>query len=283
MERLLNSIFLISGTAIGAGLIALPLTSVNLGMGIVVSAVCFAVFYAYHSSMMTINLNRINKKPASIVDLSQNLSGSKTCLISMISCLLPFSLLTAYFSGVASTLSSYLGISNHIIVIGCSVIMFIILNLKYSLFSRLNSVLVTMLLIIIVSFIIFVCTQHMTNITTLREINNLILPRTGSIGLKEITLFLPIILTSFGVQNICHQVYEDLNGDPKKIKIAFLIGVLIPALLYTGWIFGVFENILARDVTFFEKLQQHQVSVGELIEFLCASSKSKYVEVFSKY
>ena len=100
--------------------------------------------------------------------------------------------------------------------------------------------------------------------------------------ISDIVAFLPIIFTSFGVQNICPNVYEYLEGDRKKINRAFFFGILIPALVYVAWISCVFQNILSTDAEFFQKLQSHQVSAGEFIKFLCESSKSPYMETFFK-
>lgn len=48
------------------------------------------------------------------------------------------------------------------------------------------------------------------------------------------------------------------------------------------WISFVFENVLSRDLLFFEKLQNHQVSAGELIKFLCESSDNSYMDILFK-
>lgn len=275
MKKLLNAIFLISGTAIGAGLIALPLTSVNLGTNILVVIIFFMVFVAYKTSMMTIDLNAANGKSASIVDLSRSMSGEKAFIISMISFYtLSFSLLSVYFSGIANTLSSFFDFNDNFIIITCGFLLFFILNLKYSAFSKLNSILVVSLLVIISSAIIQIHTKETSIVTSVY------VPQ--SISASEITAFLPIIFTSFGVQNICPHIFESLNKDRGKIKIAFLIGILIPAIVYIIWNACVFENILARDMHFFQKLQNHQVSVGELIQFLCKSSENMYMEIFFK-
>ena len=272
-KNLLNAIFLISGTAIGAGLIALPLTAVNLGVGISTAIICLAIFIAYQSSMMTIDLNEANRAPASIVDLSRNLSGQRAFLISMASFYaLSFSLLMVYFSGIASTLCSFFDLNNNAVVVASSLALFGVLNLKYAQFSKLNSALVIVLLVIIVAFVF-----QMQTVETAKSASYE--PQTS---LKEIATFLPIIFTSFGVQNICSNIYEHLNKNKKQIKKAFFIGILIPAIVYMSWTSSVFENILAQDVSFFEKLQNHQISVGELIKFLCDSSNNVYMEKFFK-
>ena len=276
MKKLLNAIFLISGTAIGAGLIALPLTSVNLGTNILVAIIFFMVFVAYKTSMMTVDLNVANGKSASIVDLSRSISGEKAFIISMISFYtLSFSLLSVYFSGIANTLSSFFDFNDNFIIIICGFLLFFILNLKYSAFSKLNSILVVSLLVIILSAIIQIHTKETSIMTSVY-----VVPQ--SISASEIIAFLPIIFTSFGVQNICSHIFESLNKDRGKIKIAFLIGILIPAVVYIIWNSCVFENILAGDVQFFQKLQNHQISVGELIQFLCKSSENMYMEIFFK-
>ncbi len=276
MEKLLNAILLVSGTAIGAGLIALPLTSVNLGMNVSVAIIFFMVFVAYKTSMMTIDLNAANGKSASIVDLSRSISGEKAFITSMISFYtLSFSLLSVYFSGIANTLSSFFNFNDNFIILICGLVLFFVLSLKYSAFSKLNSVLVVSLLVIISSAIIQVHTKEAAIAPTTYYVPQ-------SFSINEIIAFLPIIFTSFGVQNICPHVFESLNKDRKKIKIAFLIGILIPALVYIVWNSCVFENVLARDMFFFQKMQNHQISVGELIQFLCKSSGSMYMEIFFK-
>lgn len=230
------------------------------------------VFVAYKTSMMTIDLNIINKKSASIVDLSKSISGRKAFVITMISFyILSFSLLSVYFSGIANTLSSFFYLNDNMIILVCGLVLFFVLNLNFSVFSKLNSVLVIALLVIIASAIIQVHTKENTLTLTQKPFN-----------INEIIAFLPIIFTSFGVQNICPHVFEMLNQDNKKIKIAFLIGILIPAIIYIVWNSCVFTNVISGDIVFYERMQSHQVSVGELIQFLCKSSGSVYMEIFFK-
>ena len=294
LKNLLNAIFLISGTAIGAGLIALPLTSINLGPAISTTIIFLMVFIAYKTSMMTIDLNDANEKSASIVDLNKNksgigfystnrrslsivelskhISGQKAFLISMVSFYtLSFALLAVYFSGITNTLGSFFNFNENIVILSCGIVLFFILSLNFSTFSKLNSVLVITLLVIIASAIIQVHTKE-TTITLGQQ----------HCEISEIITFLPIIFTSFGVQNICPHVFEMLNKDRKKIKVAFLIGILIPAIIYIVWNSCVFTNVLTKDTTFFEKMRNHQVSVGELIQFLCKSSENMYMEIFFK-
>ncbi len=145
-----------------------------------------------------------------------------------------------------------------------------ILNLNVKSFSKLNSILVLILL----SFII-------VSILKIKIFNSLfdLIPLTKPL---EIPNFITIIFTSFGIQNICHYVCDYLDNDRKKIKLAFLVGIMIPTIIYIIWISCVFQNIRFTNFVFFQKLQNHEVTVGELINFLCKSSGSFYMEIILK-
>ena len=271
MKKLLNATLLISGTAIGAGLIALPLTAVNLGMTVTTIIIALMIFIAYQSSKMTIDLIEHHKKSASIVEISKSVAGQKGFTISLLSFYtLSFSLLTVYFAGSADSLAAFINIDTNFLIPICALLLFAILGLETHQFSKFNSGLVVILMIaIFISMIkVHVGISEYHNVSTSK--------------FSEIIAFLPIIFTSFGVQNICPNVYEYLEGDRKKINRAFFFGILIPALVYIAWISCVFQNILSTEADFFQKLQNHQISAGELIKFLCESSKSPYMETFFK-
>lgn len=271
MKKLLSASFLVAGTAIGVGLIALPLMAVNLGLGLASALIAFMVFMAYQSSMMTLDLNARCGEGASIVEMSQRLSGRKAfgvCLLSFYA--LSLSLLTAYFAGVADSLKVFLGLNPNLAILLCAVGLFIILCLKLEVFARLNSLLVVILLAAIVFALVKI---HVSS--------SIAFPKT-QMKQSELFAFFPVIFTSFGVQNICPYIYDFLHHDRRKINLSFLIGILIPALIYISWIYFVFENVLSRDPAFFAQLQQHQVSAGELVKFLCESSSGRMMALSFK-
>lgn len=271
MKRLFNSIFLISGTAIGAGLMALPLTAINIGTVAILLIVMCMSFLAYTSSIMTVNLNIKRGTKQSIMELSKDISGNKMyCVTSLSFYILSFSLLTVYFSGVASLLSAFFQLNDSLIILICGILLFLMLSLNINTFSRLNTILVLMLLAFIA-----IALSKINIFNSSSNVMPLGQPR-------EILAFAPIIFTSFGVQNICHHISGYLENDSKKIKLAFFIGIIIPAIIYVVWIMSVFQNIQVSDLSFYQKLQNHQVSVGELIGFLCKTSGSVYIEILLK-
>ena len=85
----------ITGTSIGAGLIALPMTVVNLGTVSFGVMIAIMVWLAYQSSCMTTQLNIARKTPVSIVELSRQHGGKMLFAVTLSSFyLLFFGLLT---------------------------------------------------------------------------------------------------------------------------------------------------------------------------------------------
>ena len=271
MQKLIHAIFLVTGTSIGAGLIALPMTIVNLGMVSFGIMIAIMVWLAYQSSCMTVQLNVAHKTPASIVDLSRQHGGNMLFAVTLSSFyLLFFGLLTVYFSCMADTMTtcSRLGKMPSIILCGCG--LFLFLNLKTRLFSDLNSVFVVILLAVITVAVVSI--RHMPE-TTATEI-----PFRAEEWIKAV----PILFTSFGIQGSCAYFCFYLRNDFKRLKIAFCIGLLIPAVIYILWTLCCLRTALSCDGAFYQRLQAHKVPVGELIRVLCESSRLPTMGVFLK-
>ena len=264
MKKLVHSVCLIFGTCVGAGLVALPMLAVHLGIWLSAIIIAAMVYIAWRSSMMTVDLNALHRAPSSIVQLSEVYSGKKAFGITLASFyLLSFSLLTVYFSCVSDTVNIFchFGQTTGILLCGCG--LFGVLSLKTRIFSSLNTLFVGLLMVVIAVAIFQTCTD-----------GRQALPESPWQA-KDLLAFLPVIFTSFGVQNVCHTIYGYLDGDKRKIRLAFFIGVLVPAMVYIAWIACVLQTIATNDGSFYQRLQAHEVSVGELISFLCDCSHYK--------
>ena len=271
MQKLIHTIFLVTGTSIGAGLIALPMTVVNLGCGAFIGVIAIMVWLAYQSSYMTSQLNVANKAPASIVELSRQRGGNMLFAVTLSSFyLLFFGLLTVYFSCMADTIGTFCGLSKTASVVLCGCGLLLLLNMQTRAFSNLNSVFVLMLLAVIAVAVISI--KHMPETVT-KEV---------SCGTDEWIKMVPILFTSFGVQGSCAYFCSYLNNDLKRLKTAFLVGLSIPAVIYFLWTLCCLKTAMSYDAEFFQRLQAHEVSVGELIRFLCESSSLPTMGVFLK-
>ena len=271
MKKLVHSVCLIFGTCVGAGLVALPMLAVHLGISLSAIIIAAMVYIAWRSSMMTVDLNALHQAPSSIVQLSEVYSGKKAFGITMASFyLLSFSLLTVYFSCVSDTVNTFcrFGQTTGVLLCGCGLFGF--LSLKTRVFSQLNTIFVG-LLVVVIAIAIF---------QTRTDGHGMVAG--GSVKFNDLLAFFPVIFTSFGVQNVCHTVYGYLDGNKRKISLAFLIGILLPAVVYIAWIACVLNTIASNDAVFYQRLQAHEVSVGELIAFLCDCSHYKSLGFFLK-
>ena len=271
MKKLVHSVCLIFGTCVGAGLVALPMLAVHVGIGPASLIIIMMVYIAWRSSMMTVDLNALHQTPSSIVQLGEVYSGKKAFGITLASFyLLSFSLLTVYFSCVSDTIKTFchFGQTTGILICGCG--LFGVLSLKTRIFSRLNTCFVGLLMVVIAVAIFQTCAD-----------GRQALPESPWQA-KDLLAFLPVIFTSFGVQNVCHTIYGYLDGDKRKIRLAFFIGILLPAVVYIAWIACVLQTIASNDTVFYQRLQAHEVSVGELISFLCDCSHYKSLGFFLK-
>ena len=273
MKKLINSIFLVSGTAIGAGLIALPLSAANIGIfyASIISLISF--FVAYQTSCIAINLCSYLGKGASIVYLSEKISGKAAFLISITTFyILSFALLGVYFFGTADILRYFSQtIDNRVLIVLCSVLFYFLFSLKSKYFNTISSALFGVLIICI----LFVMFSFYNNSNTVPIFNN-------NLSVRDFFYFLPVIFTSFGVQNVCPYIFTYLENDVKRVKKAFFIGTMIPAVVYVCLIYLTLNFAYTTDISFFNKILAHNVSAGELVNFLCKISKSNLLSIFFK-
>ncbi|MDR1333318.1 MAG: hypothetical protein LBJ69_02860 [Holosporales bacterium] len=261
-SRFLNAVFLIAGTAIGAGVIALPLSSANLNFIQILCLMGIGFFVAYQSSCMAIDLSMHVGKGTGIAELSKRLSGKWAFAISIASFYgLSFAVLSAYFAGITDTVESLFEIPRTCITLLCGGGLAAMLLARLKVFDRLNAILFAVLMLALMAITFGIYNFEPSRLVDLKSES------------KDVFYFIPIVFTSFGVQNICAHICGYLEMDKAKIKRAFKVGILIPAVVYAVWIFTVLMSIQISDISFLSKVREHQVGAGELIEFLCRNTK----------
>ncbi len=273
MSKFVNSVFLISGTAIGSGLISLPISAAKLGMRWTFVIIGIALWVSYKTSCLTIDLIRNRGKALTIVELSNEISGNIAKSISMISLYaLSLALLCAYFAGTSSILSNFFELSQTVSIVACIATFSILFLIRTSAFNKLNSGMVFILLTLIIGSI-FTIPPSSDGLNNSDISGNLTL----------LMPFLPIIFTSFGVQNVCPFVAQNMGlKNIKAIKKAFLIGTLIPAIVYALWIYAVLTRIYVFDNALYVKLLNGGIEVGELVKSLCNSAHFELESVILK-
>lgn len=275
--KLLGSILLIIGTSIGAGMLALPIATAELGfLGALLLLIgCWIVMTAGAFLLLEINLwlpqnnNLISMAGATIGPVGQIISWLTYLL-------LLYSLLCAYIAG-GSDLFHHLLLTQHInISLSLAAIIFTLLfgcvvYLGMRSVDYLNRGLMIVKMgsyLLLVAFLIpFVsidnlATSHLSRLTS--------------------STALTVTITSFGFAIIIPSLRIYLEGDIKKLKKAILIGSAIPLFCYIAWDIAIMGVIpLAGDHSLLSILQSNN-STSDLVVTLTTLAANPWVKFFAK-
>ncbi len=228
-NNMIGSIFLVTGTTIGAGMIALPVKTGIYGYGATLFmfiAVWFATLVIAFS-MLEANLQQ--KNGANLITMIRFTLGKPGEIIGWVSSLLfLYCIIAAYLSGLGE-LTSYslryffdtdIKVSTSILMITSAFSLLIYFGIKAS--ERVNRIFV--IIILLTFFVLLFITMPYV------EPNNL-----GITDFKPPALSLPIVFTSFGYLVIIPTLRSYLSSDVRKLKSACIIGSLIPLIMYILW------------------------------------------------
>lgn len=262
MNNLVNAVLLIIGTQIGAGIIALPMSAVNIGMSYTIVFELISMFIAYSSSMLCCAMNFYKRENLSLIELNKKY-GSKTSFIvtSLIYYALLFCLLSVYVSGLTDNISFIFNLNPNVILVSCMVFLILFLHfLDNKIVSSLNSVFVIILVFII--------------LCAIYNIGFKIPQYDVQLKIREFPNFFLILFTSFGMQHIAPYICQLLNFDKKLVKKAFAYAIIVTGCIYILWTTSVLQKIALNPIIL-NKLQLGTVSTGEFVQFLCDTSNSK--------
>ncbi len=231
-NKTLGSIFLVAGTQIGAGMLALPLTTGASGFfySFLVLLVCFlfmltSLFYLLEANLMT---DRVNANLISMVKECLGPIGQFFAWLSFL--LLLYSVAAAYLSGGGSLLGRLLTnawnipISPNIGIFIFLIIFGFIVVFGTRAVDTINRFCMAGLILSFLFLLIFVTPHIQTN------------------HLKEgspiyISAAIPVVILSFTSHIILPSLRTYLSGDVHKLKTVLFWGSLIPLIFYLVWEF----------------------------------------------
>lgn len=271
--KLFGCVCLIAGTAVGAGMIALPITLAKFGL-LYGSAIMLGTWaICYISALLNLELNLRVGKGLPLGALGLHFSGIKSYFAGSTSLLLLcYSLLCAYIYGGASTLSCFDGSLLSLtqcayLYAGCLGLVMMCSIQKVDLVNRfffLGKISVTGIILLGVLF-------HL-------DFSNLPLAPQASLYFKDMNVALPIVFTSFGFQVIFHTMTNYTQNNPVMLKKAFFWGSFVPVIIYLAWTSVVCSLIYHHNSLLFEKMIFSTVDVGEILQALCQISGSSLMQ-----
>lgn len=273
MKKQLGASFLLAGTAIGSGMLSLPMVLAKFGIfNSVMIMFAFAVL-TYFSALIRADLNINSRSDASLKDVGIFFHCPKTgTLGDILLKLLHFSLMAAYVSGISSMINAMCNnaisfpMTLTLFSMGIIVLLSIFRNLIIHINKYLFIVMFSSLLVVVIGLFL------QTKVNALpQSIEN--------ISISEWTTLVPIIFTSFGFQGSIHSMVKFCQNDKKLIKTACLWGSLIPALVYIIWTVAILLVVFNTDIQFFHKMAAGRISdVGHLISVLSHATAFKSLQ-----
>lgn len=267
MHKKMGAVFLVAGTCLGSGMIALPLVLAKIGLVPSIALMLVIWFIMYYTSLLNIELHLQAGKGLTLGSLGRLFSGKTAEFIGVLSLkLLSYALLAVFLYGGSSImqelLASKMGIQTSLTSIASwfalSSITLLLLPIQW--IDYVNRILFTGLLAVVALLLAGLAFS----------VNWSKLPLFGE-HLGEISVWaaiIPVVFTSFGFQTIFHSIVNYGNMQPKLLKHAVLWGSLIPAIVYVLWTSSILSVVFHNNPEFYSQMMSGHAEIGELIQVL---------------
>lgn len=231
-NKTFGSALIIAGTTIGAGMLAMPLTSVGMGFGYTVLLLIGLWTLLVYSGLLFVEVyqtaDQLNDGVATLAEKYFGVPGRILATLSLL--ILLYALSAAYITGGGSLLSG--------------------LPTAFGMEAMSLQTAIILFTVVLGSFVV-IGTKGVDGITRLLFIGKLLafafvlfmmLPKVATDNLMALPLnyaFVisasPIFFTSFGFHVIMASVNSYLNGNVRQFRKAILIGTAIPLFAYLVW------------------------------------------------
>lgn len=237
--KTLGSISIVAGTAIGGGMLALPLATAALG--IIPALMLLVVIWAIsaYTSLLMLEINLRSGVGDNVHVITGKTLGKLGQLIQGGSFLsLLFALTMVYLMGGSSLLETRLepigiNMSNQVAVILFTVFFGGLIAVGVKWIDKISRILFTamvLLLVVVVSFLL-------PDVNLMTALNNYSTTVASGDALQQLWLAaIPVVFTSFGFHVCIATIVRYLDGDAISLRKVLLIGSTIPLVCYILWL-----------------------------------------------
>ncbi|HFZ8993078.1 TPA: tyrosine transporter TyrP [Citrobacter freundii] len=271
-NKTLGSIFIVAGTTIGAGMLAMPLAAAGVGFGITLALLIGLWGVMCYTALLLLEVYQHVPADTGLGSLAKRYLGRYGQWITGLSMMfLMYALTAAYISGagelLASSLSAWTGrnlppeagvllftlIAGGVVCAGTSLV---------DLFNR----------FLFSAKIIFLVVMLALLMPHIHKVNLLTLPLQQGLALSAI----PVIFTSFGFHGSVPSIVSYMQGDIRKLRRIFIIGSAIPLIAYIFWQLATLGSLSSSAFT--ALLAQH-AGLNGLLQALREVVASAHVEL----
>lgn len=234
-ERVKNSAFgstfIVAGTALGAGMLAMPLATAGIGFATAMLLLLGLWIIMAYTALLLVEAYQHNDANMGLSSLAYKYLGHPGRLI--ISLALPFllySLIAAYLAGggeiISKSINSWLvwQLPDYV-----GVLLFAVIGGGVVCFGTHSVDLINRYLF--ATKIFFLATMLILLLPHVQQVNLLSMPVKQALILSAI----PIVFTSFGFHGSVPSIVSYMQGDTVKLRKIFILGSAIPLLVYIFW------------------------------------------------
>lgn len=237
--RLLGGILLITGSTIGGGMLALPIAAAQMGFvgSSILLFTCWCIMTA--SAFLLLEINLWLPRNNNVISMAKATLGRGGQVIAwVVYLLLLYSLLAAYIAGGSDFLRNLLA-TGHIIWPSWLVSILFTTILGYVVYQGIHSVDMTNRVLMFAKFGAFIF------------LVGLVSPHISLVNLSgghatNLITSITVTLTSFGFATIIPSLRVYFHNDIRQLRLAILIGSLIPLLCYIAWNLTIM-GVISRD------------------------------------
>lgn len=256
---------IVTGTEVGAGILALPIITAKLGF--VVSSIVMLLAWCVmtYTALLIADISLSMPKGSSFASIAKRTLGAPGAIIAWVAfLLLMYCISVAYISAAASAFHTLLAsVSQDIWSIIFVVILGSIVVIGTQAVDVINRLLLTAKLV----FLVLVCLLLLQYV----EASNLMV-KPVALG-SALAIAIPVIITSFTSHIIVPTLTEYLNKDAKALFRVIFYGSLIPLFLYLLWLVAVLGVLpLYGEISFMHSIFSHtsveSANVGDVLQAL---------------
>lgn len=262
-NRLVGGVLIVAGTTIGGSMLALPLASASYGFfpSILVLLIMWTIMS--YTALLTLEASLYFGKSVSVSYMAAETFGPLGSLVSTLSIAgLFYALLAAYISGGSSILSSFLqgggvslpdGVAQAVFAISLSLLICTkadFLDLSNRALMLLKSGLFLMLVVWMFPY------GNLDNIKV----------KGGSFPMESFLLSAPVFFTSFGFHGSIPTIIEYVGLNKAKLRKIFIVGSVLPLVVYILWEFLALSVIPLHGENSFETIHNAGGNIGALVE-----------------
>ncbi|WP_035387478.1 amino acid permease [Ferrimonas senticii] len=241
MPSILGGAMIIAGTAVGAGMFALPVYSAGMWFSVSMALLLFCCFCAYTTSLYMIEAGQHYPEGASFTTIAADTLGPlgklfATGCVAFVS----FILCYAYISGGSSIVAQVAADMGMNLSHSSAAVLFAVV---FATLVIAGSRVVDKVSVIMLGGMVLTFFGSTSMLTVSADADKLFPALPFSDSLSYLWVAIPLLVTSFGVHSTVPSLAKHYNKDMQRVRLAVLLGMLLTLLVYVVWQLAIMGNV----------------------------------------